>query len=296
MGDAPSGSAADLERHRGRLFGLAYRMLGSVADAEDIVQDAFVRWQRSDHASVANPEAYLSRIVTRLCIDHMRAARTRREIYVGPWLPEPLVDDNTTAPTDAVEIAHDVSVALMLALERLSPLERAAFLLHDVFDQSFDSIGQTLDRSAAACRKLAARARGHVQSTAPRRYVPEPESAKIINAFGHAVRDGNLDALKKLLAEDAVLYSDGGGKINAANRPLNGRDLIARFYASFQRQIARRQPVSKRATVNGMPGLVTAEIDGTIQTTAFEIAEGEIRAIYVVRNPDKLMHVSPPPM
>lgn len=282
------------ERHRARLFGLAYRMLGGVADAEDIVQDAYLRWQGTDRSGVANPEAYLSRIVTNMCLDHMRSARARRETYVGPWLPEPLIADDRDPPGHAVEVAHDVSVALMLALERLSPLERAAFLLHDVFDQSFDSVGETLGRSAAACRQLASRARTHVRAARPRHVVAADEGTRIVNAFSAAIRDGDLDGLKGMLAADATLFSDGGGRIPAALHPIHGADRITRFFIGIARKFGNRFSTGRPAIVNGLPGAVSIDPHGNKQTIAFEIADGRIAAIYLQRNPEKLGHVALP--
>lgn len=288
--EAP-GTEDGFERHRARLFGLAYRMLGGVADAEDIVQDAYLRWRATDRAGVANPDAYLSRIVTNMCLDQMRSARARRETYIGPWLPEPLIADDRDPPGHAVEVAHDVSVALMLALERLSPLERAAFLLHDVFDQPFDSIGETLGRSAAACRQLAARARSHVRAARPRHVVSADEGARIVSAFSAAIRDGDLDGLRGMLAADATLYSDGGGRIAAALHPIHGADRITRFFIGVARKFGNRFPPARPATVNGLPGAISADPDGNKQAIAFDIADGRIVAIYLQRNPEKLGHV-----
>lgn len=290
MGDA----TRDLQEHRRYLTGLAYRMLGEVSEAEDVVQDAYVRWHNADRARVANPRAYLSTVVTRLCLDRLKEARRRRETYVGAWLPEPLIEDTSPAVAPVEEVAESVSVALMLALERLSPLERAAFLLHDVFDMGFDEIAPALGRSAAACRQLASRARGHVRTARPRFTVKPDEGARLAEAFLAASRAGDTAALRDLLVESATLHGDGGGRKRANLSPIRGADKICRFFAGLARKVEDARPVwNKLVAVNGLPGFVTVERDGTLQTTALEVEDGRIVAIYVVRNPDKLTHVLP---
>ena len=286
--------AADgFEPHRRHLTGLAYRMLGSLAEAEDAVQEAYLRWHRTDQAKVADARAFLSKTVTRLCLDQLKSARARRESYVGPWLPEPLVEEAGLAAESAGELAHDLSVALLLALERLSPLERAAFLLHDVFDMEFAEVAETLGRSEAACRQLAARAREHARAARPRFPVRPDEGARLAEAFMAAARSGDAAALGRLLATDAALHSDGGGKKRAALNVIHGRDKIAAFFSGLVRkQAAAITAIRVRpARINGLPGFVAVEPDGTVQTIALEIAGTEIAAIYVVRNPDKLRHV-----
>jgi RNA polymerase sigma-70 factor, ECF subfamily len=279
------------ESHRRALTGLAYRMLGSRAEAEDVVQDAYLRWHEADHAAVEQPRRYLGTVVTRLCLDRMKSAQARREVYVGQWLPEPVVDEALDADT-AGEMAHDLSVALMLLLERLSPLERASFLLHDVFGLDYAEVARALDRGEAACRQLAARARVHVEEGRPRFPASREEGARLPAAFAAAAQTGDAGTLMKLLADDAVLYSDGGGKRAAALNPICGADKILRFLAG----IARKNPSLpamqwRTATVNGLAGFVMREEDGAIDTMAFEHREGRIVAIYVVRNPEKLRHV-----
>jgi RNA polymerase sigma-70 factor (ECF subfamily) len=286
------GDAETFERHRGHLTGLAYRMLGSVAEAEDVVQDAFLRWHRSAGA-VEHPRAFLSTVVARLCLDRLKAARHRRETYVGPWLPEPLIDDPAQTAEPAGALARDVSVALMLALERLSPLERAAFLLHDVFDLGFDEIAAALGRSEVACRQLASRARANVQAARPRFPVDPAEQARLAEAFFTASRSGDAAALRDLLAAAATLHTDGGGRKRAALNVITGAERIARFFMGLARKGRARAPLwSKQLRVNGLPGIATVEHDGTVQTIALEIAAGRITAIYVMRNPDKLRHLA----
>lgn len=287
---AAEAAAQSFEPHRRRLRGLAYRMLGSVADAEDIVQEAYLRWHATDRARVANAGAFLSKTVARLCLDTLKSARHRRETYVGPWLPEPVLDEAGGA--DGSDLADDLSVALLLALERLSPLERAAFLLHDVFDLDFAEVADTLGRNAAACRQLAARARRHVRSARPRFPVDREEEARLADAFMAAARGGDIAALGRLLAADAVAYTDGGGRKAAALNPIHGRDKLLRFYAGLARKTGGLMPeVVYRGRINGLAGFVTVETDGTLQTTALDIRDGAVAAIYVVRNPDKLAHL-----
>lgn len=285
----PTALGAAFEGERGRLTGLAYRLLGSLTDAEDVVQDAWLRWQRLDPEDVANPRAYLSAIVTRLCLDRLKQARRRREVYVGPWLPEPVLEDPALAFIPEEACASDVSFALMLALERLSPLERAAFILHDVFEMSFSEIATTLGRSEAACRQLARRARDNVRAERPRFAVDPEESEAVAEAFFAASRSGNLDGLSRLLAENATLHTDGGGLKPAARNVIYGGAKVGRFFAGLARK-PNAAPLlwSRRTIVNGLSALLTIESDGTRQATAVESSGGQVCAIYVIRNPEKL--------
>jgi RNA polymerase sigma-70 factor (ECF subfamily) len=278
------------ESERRRLTGLAYRMLGSLAEAEDAVQDAWLRWSRADRAAIVDPAAWLVRVTGRLCLDRLRAARARRETYVGPWLPEPLVED---LAEDPVERAEEVSVAFLLALQRLSPLERAVFLLHDVFDQDYAAIARSLERGEAACRQLASRARSHLKAARPRFAVSQEEAGRLVAAFLDATARGDTAALGRLLAEDCVLITDGGGRRAAALRPLVGRADILQFIERFSWRQGWPPPGAPRpARINGWPGLVLESPDG-VQTLAFEPGEaGTLAAIYVVRKPEKLMRAS----
>ncbi|ABD06516.1 sigma-24 (FecI-like) [Rhodopseudomonas palustris HaA2] len=279
-------AAASFATLRARLVRVAYRMLGSVAEAEDVVQDAYLRWHRTDRAEVRDPAGFLTRTVTRLCLDVLKSARLRRETYIGPWLPEPLIADPCEDEGD------DITLTLMLALERLSPLERAAFLLHDVFGLGFDEIARTLDRDAAACRQLAARARGHVRAERPRFPVSEERGQAIAGAFFEASRSGDLKALTALLADDVVFYGDGGGKRPATLNPIFGLAKVARLFEGLARKHAPgASVVVSTGRIDGLPGFVTTEPDGLIQTTALAIEHDRIVAIYVVRNPDKLRHL-----
>jgi RNA polymerase sigma-70 factor, ECF subfamily len=277
------------EANRPRLKRLAYRMLGSVSEAEDAVQDAWLRWARAGEG-VADPAAWLVRATTRLCIDRLRAAKAEREAYRGPWLPEPLIEPLTEDP---VERAEDVSVAFLLALERLSPLERAVFLLHDVFEEDYSAVAETLGRSEAAVRQLASRAREHVRDARPRFTVSQEHALKLAVAFMAAAANADFKALAETLAEDAILVTDGGGKRKAALRVMVGRDDVMRLLEG----LAWRQGLPKiqdfqAVRVNGWPGLLLHLHDGP-ETIAFEPGpDGRIAAIYAMRNPEKLTHVS----
>jgi len=279
------------EAHRRALTGLAYRMLGSRAEAEDVVQDAYLRWHTVDPGTIEQPRRYLGTVVTRLCLDRMKSAKARHEIYVGQWLPEPAVDEVFDAEPVG-DLARDLSVALMLMLERLSPLERAAFLLHDVFGLDFAEVAAALGRGDAACRQLAARARAHIDAGRPRFPASQEEGHRLAAAFHEAAASGDLHTLTQLLAKDAVLYTDGGGKRAAAFNPIHGADKILRFLAGVSRKNSALQTMQVRAAIiNGLAGFVMSEADGSVSTMAFECSAGRIAAIYVVRNPEKLRHV-----
>src|SRR5262245_8097469 len=279
------------EVHRRALLGLAYRMLGSRAEAEDVVQDAYLRWHAADRAAIEQPRRYLGTVVTHLCLDRMKSVRARRELYVGQWLPEPVVDETFEDDT-ADDLAHDISVALMLVLERLSPLERASFLLHDVFGLDFAEISSAIGRGEAACRQLAARARRHIESGRLRFAASREEGHRLAAAFHKAAVSGDTQILIQILAEDAVLYTDGGGKRVAALKPIYGADKILRFLAGIARKNSSLSATQARpAIVNGLAGLVLRENDGAIDTIALEHRHGRIVAIYLIRNPEKLHHV-----
>jgi RNA polymerase sigma-70 factor (ECF subfamily) len=276
------------EQHRDRLFGIAYRMVGTVADAEDIVQEAYLRWHATT-AEVQNPGAYLTTIITRLCLDHLKSARVRREEYVGPWLPEPL------APIQAdrlTELADALSVAFLLLLEALTPTERAVFLLREVFGYDYDEIAPMVDQSAVYCRKIAQRAREHVAAERSRFEPSADQHERLVDRFLAACRDGDMEGLLDVLADDVTLTTDGGGKVLAALRPIVTSDKVARFMLGILRKAPADLRV-ERATINGRPGFIAfqgAAVDGA---WSFEVADGHIQQIYVVRNPDKLRHLMP---
>lgn len=280
---------AVFEGQRDRLQRLAYRMLGSVGDAEDAVQDAWLRWSGAAVPDIAEPAAWLVRVTTNLCIDRLRAARTERAAYRGPWLPEPLIEPLTS---DSLERAEDVSVAFLLALERLSPLERAVFLLHDVFDEDYAAIATILARSETAVRQLAARARQNVRQTRPRFAVDDEHAKRLAVAFVEAAARADTGTLAVLLAEDAVLVSDGGGKRPAALRILVGRDDVTALLKGLASRGGDARMLSfELVRVNGYPGFIIERPDG-LDTMAFQPGEdGRIAAVYLVRNPDKLTRV-----
>jgi RNA polymerase sigma-70 factor, ECF subfamily len=291
---------ASFEAYRQRLLGLAYRMLGSVAEAEDAVQETYLRWHAADRVTVADPRAFLMTTTTRICLDTLRSARVRREEYIGPWLPEPVLDTAALSPDTHTELAEDLSVALLLTLDRLSPLERAAFLLHDVFDCSFGEIAGALGRTETACRQLAARARAHVRAARPQGAAsprglsgpPNTRHERLVSAFVSATRSGDLDGLMRLLARDARVVSDGGGKVAAALNVIEGADRAARFLVGAARKGLPDGVRVRVASVNGLPGLIVEGAEGVIQTVAFEIDDDLVRTIYAVRNPDKLVHLA----
>lgn len=265
------------------LIGTAYRLLSSMSDAEDVVQDAWLRWSAVTHDAIERPAAFLRRTVVRLCLDRLKSAQARRESYVGTWLPEPVVEEGEV---------EDVTLPLLLALERLSPLERAAFLLHDVFGESFEDIAATLDRDVAACRQLASRARRNVRQDRPRYRLERSRALEIAAAFFAASRRDDLPGLQRLLADDVRMHADGGGKRPAVPHVLNGSHEVARVLTGFARVLERHggSKLVRYAFINGLPGFVTVEPDG-VQTTALLIGEDGIKAIYVMRNPDKLGRV-----
>ncbi len=272
---------------RPRLTRIAYRMLGSVAEAEDVVQDAWLRWHGADRERINEPEAWLVRTVTRLCLDVLKSSRIKREQYIGPWLPEPFID-----PDD--EDGDDITLPLMLAMERLSPLERAAFLLHDVFELDFREVGEAIGRESAAARQLASRARTQVANARPRFPVSREEQQDIASAFFAASRSGDLAQLKQLLADKVVFYGDGGGKRNSAVKPIVGLDKVARLFAALAGKGWGKAQVLDDTRIGGLPGQLTIEADSMLQAMAVHIDGGKITAIYVTRNPDKLAHLSPP--
>jgi RNA polymerase sigma-70 factor (ECF subfamily) len=277
-------AAGTFDPLRPALIRVAYRMLGSIADAEDVVQDAFLRWLDTDRAAVLEPAAWLRRIVTRLCLDQLKSARARRETYVGEWLPEPVFED---------EPVEEVTLPLLVALDRLSPLERAAFLLHDVFGLDFDEVAQSIDRDPAACRQLASRARTNIRGERPRFPMEKGRGLQIAAAFFAASRRGDLDGLQSMLAEDVAVYSDGGGKRPAGLKPIRGIGDVLKLHGSLARfWVKDGSEVVGYGFVNGLPGFVTREADGLLQTTALLVEEGRVRAIYVMRNPDKLGHLA----
>jgi RNA polymerase sigma-70 factor (ECF subfamily) len=278
-----------LAPYRGRLLGLAYRMLGSRSDAEDVVQDAYIRFAGAH--DIHSPEAFLVTIVTRLCLDRLKSAKAQREVYVGPWLPEPVFDAQDLSAGSATELADDLSFALLLALDRLSPMERAAFLLHDVFDTPFADVARMIDRSEAACRQLAARARRAVRDERPTPTAAPETHARLLQAFAEAASSGDTSRLVGLLREDAILIADSAGRKAAPINHVVGADKIARFFIGVANKNAGRDVRIVPMMINGNAGALLY-LDGEADHTVSMAIDGErIAAIYIVRNPDKLRHL-----
>lgn len=281
---------ATFTEYRPLLFSIAYRMLGSATDAEDIVQDTFLRWQRATAEEVAAPKAYLSAVATRLCIDHLRSAAVRRTAYVGPNLPEPLLTADRPGLADTVELAESLSLAFLVLLETLSPVERAAFLLRDTFGYEYAEIARIVGKGEANCRQMVRRARLHLAERRPRFPVRPEQRERLTREFLRTCTSGDLDGLVALLAEDITLWSDGGGKVLAARKPVRGADKVARFLLGL---VAKAPGVLtvRQTEVNGQPGFITA-LDGQLANVlTLDIAGDRIRGIHIVVNPDKLRGV-----
>lgn len=283
---------AELEAVRRRGFGVAYRMLGSVSEAEDVAQEAVLRLARSDNR-IDEPAAWITTTATRLSIDVLRSARVRRETYVGPWLPEPLIGDSAIAADSHAELADSLSQAFLVMLERLTPVERAAFLLREAFEYDYAEVARIIDRSEANSRQLVARARKHLESSRPRFDADEELRDRLLERFLAAAEEGDLEGLEALLAEDAVWYSDGGGKVSAARKPLFGAARIARVVASIVRKQRRFGPLELQLVrVNGQPGRILRRPGGEVwDVLTIDVVDGRIQTVRVVRNPDKLTHV-----
>jgi len=283
----------EFEKSRRRIFGLAYRMLGSAADAEDIVQESWLRARGAAADELKSPEAYFVTIATRLCLDDLKSAKRKRESYVGPWLPEPLGDVAGLSPENAMEYCDDLSFALLMTLEKLTPPERAAFLLHDVFDAPFAEIAATLGKSEAACRQLAARARKSVRSSRPAGKVAADAHSLLLMKFAEAVATGDPANLRSLLTADAVSYSDGGGVKLAARNPIYGADKVARFLTGLAAKAARlgQSPQLHLAAVNGAPAFLLYQDGALDQTLSIECDGEKITAVFMVRNPEKLRSI-----
>ena len=280
------------------MFSIAYRMLGSVSDAEDVVQQAFLRYQRAvrDGTEIDSPKAYLSTVVTRLAIDELNSARVRRETYLGEWLPEPLLtDEGFDDPALHAEKADSLSMAFLLVLERLSPVERAVFLLHDVFGYAYDEVSRIVGKSEANCRQLAARARGHIGAEKPRFEVSRRQREELAARFFAAVADGDLDGLVELLAADVVVYGDGGGKAPQWAAPIVGVERAARLLAGVGRQMLDFGITIRPCELNGQPGAMFLDPDGRLTNVfSLDIVDGVVQTVRSVINPDKLGHLGPP--
>ncbi|HKE73631.1 MAG TPA: RNA polymerase sigma factor SigJ [Acidimicrobiales bacterium] len=272
-------------RARPRLLRLAYSELGDVGEAEDVVQEAWLRLERTGAGEIHNLDAWLTTVVARLALDRLRSARVRRETYVGPWLPEPLASDRPDDPADRVTLDESVSYALLTVLEQLSPAERTAFLLHDVFDLSFGDVAEVVGRTPEAVRQLASRARRHVTSERPRFGATGDEHDRAVRAFARAVADGDLEGLVAVLDPDVVWTSDGGGRASAIRRPLRGGARVAAAWARLSPRFIRP---AVEVELNGRLGLVLPSRDGLRAALSFVVADGRIARIDAIRNPDKL--------
>lgn len=279
------------EELRPYLFSIAYRMLGSVAEAEDVVQEAFLRYHEAG-VEAESPRAYLATVTTRLAIDELRSARSRREVYPGQWLPEPLVDDDALRNA---ETADSLSLAFLHLLEKLSPVERAVFLLREVFDYPYDEVGRIVVKSPENCRQILARARRRMQEGRRRFDVSREERDEIARRFVAAWEEGDTEGLVELLAADATVYGDGGGKAPALPMPLVGAERVAKALVGWGRQARERDVAHRPVLVNGDPGLVFSDVDGRVLLVmAFEILDGVVVAVRSILNPDKLAHVPAP--
>jgi RNA polymerase sigma-70 factor (ECF subfamily) len=283
------------EEHRGLLFGVAYRMLGTAADAEDVVQDSWLRWSGADRTGVSDPKAYLVRIATNLALDRLRSARAQRESYVGPWLPEPML--TTSDAAEDVEMAESVSMAMLVVLETLTPLERAVFVLREVFGFPYSEIAQALDRSETSVRQLAHRSREHVQARRPRFETSKEERRLVTQRFIDAALGGDLNALMEILAPDVTLWTDGGGKVRAALRAIEGADKVGRWLSAVTgRPYAGVDPADmtiETTELNGVPGMVLQGPDRPLMAFTVEVDDaGLVIAVHAVVNPDKLRAVA----
>ena len=282
------------QEHRALLFSIAYRMLGSVSEAEDIVQETYLRWQRQTADGIRSAKAWLTSTTTRLCIDELRSARKRREEYVGVWLPEPLVEEATDhrGADRAAALADSLSTAFLVLLETLSPKERAVFLLREVFEYGYPEISGMVEASEASCRQMVHRARDHVASRNAR-YDPNPgQNERLVHEFLATCRRGDTKQLLSLLTEDAVIYSDGGGRIAAAPHPIIGRQRVARFLIGVNK-LNRGVIETRFAAINSSPGVLLFANGELLQTISVEIVDGRVQTIYVMRNPEKLKHLVP---
>jgi RNA polymerase sigma-70 factor (ECF subfamily) len=280
------------EQYRPLLFSIAYRMVGSVTEAEDLVQETYIRWHRmtgeGTEETIHSPKAWLSTTVTRLAIDHLKSARVRREQYVGPWLPEPLETAGADDAAGHAELAESLSLAFLVLLESLTPVERAVFLLHDVFDYSYAEIAEIVGKSEANCRQLARRARGQITERRPRFPAGPEQRERLLQQFLRASTEGDLPGLVQILAEDVTVWADGGGKAFAAKKPVIGREKVAKFFINTVR-MALDDSISARMTyVNGQPALIASQDGKVISAWVFDMAEDQIRTVWSIVNPDKL--------
>jgi RNA polymerase sigma-70 factor (ECF subfamily) len=279
---------ATFNRHRGLLFSVAYRMLGSVVDAEDMLQETFIRWQQAPKEEIRSPRAYLVTIITRLCINQLQSARVRREEYVGEWLPEPLVTDPASDPLGIVKVDESLSMAFLFLLERLTPMERAVFLLREVFEYEYAEIASVLGQTEANCRQILRRARQHVGDLRRRFDASAQEHSDLLVRFLKASRSGDLQGLVDLLAGDVVLHTDGGGKAIALPKEVHGADTVARTILQRMANNVPKEALGRLAKINGEPGFVGYVNGKPFSAMTLDVRDGRIQGIYIVTNPEKL--------
>lgn len=279
-------------QQRPLLFSIAYRMLGSAMDAEDMVQETFLRWQQASDDDIQSPKAYLSTILTRLCIDHLRSAQKQREEYIGPWLPEPVLTTENTTMTDTLELAESLSMAFLVLLESLAPIERAVFLLREVFGYEYPEIARIVGKSETNCRQIASRAKEHIAAKRPRYGATREQQEEVTRRFIVACMSGDLQALLSVLAPDVVLEADSGGKVSAARKPIYGAAKVARAVLGILKLLPSDANV-ELARVNAQPAIIGYTEGRPFYVTVLDIAEGQIQGIYNVLNPDKLGHLPP---
>lgn len=286
-------STAIFEEYRSLLFQIAYGMLGRVATAKDIVQEAYLRWHGQDPDSIASHRAYLTTIVSRLCLDELKSARHRREQYVGPDLPEPILPSDRNSPLEQAELSDMLTIAMMRLMRQLTPVQRAVYILREVLDYNYEDISGIVDKSAAHCRKIAQRARDHLNERRPRFEVDRDAKKRLLQQFQEAVEQGEIQELERILARDARLYSDGGGNVTAARKPISGSGNIARFLMGIRRKSDLEDIEIEKQEINGSPGMLV-RVGGKLQSVwSFEMAPGEIRTVFVVLNPEKIGHLEP---
>lgn len=277
------------ETHRPRLFHLAYGMLGRVAPAEDAVQEAFIRWQKQEPDQIQSPGAWLSTVVSRICLDELKSARNRREEYIGPNLPEPILASKSETPEDEAALAESLSMAMLVVMDKLSPVQRAVFILREIFDYDYASVADILNKSESNCRKIAQRAREQIRENRPRFERSSTKQHKSVSAFIEALQDGDLSEIEHMLAKEAILYSDGGGKVTAARKPIYTANKIARFLLGIQKQVPSDAKWRiELKNINGEPGMLIWYNDEIYNAWSFHIEEDKIQSIYVVLNPEKL--------
>ncbi len=301
LGDSSEGAEAEarlmaFSQYRGLLFSIAYRMLSSVADAEDILQEAYMRWQGATSDEIRSSRAFLVTIVSRLCINHLELARVKRKEYFGQWLPEPVVTAPGLDPLSLLQVDESLSMAFLVLLEKLTPVERAVFLLREVFDYDYPDIARILGKDEANCRQILRRAHQHVADIRPRFEVSTEKREKLLAAFLQATTTGNLGGLISLLAADATLYSDGGGKGPAVPNLVHGADRVARALLGSMSKLVPRDLTMRLAEINGQPGIVSYRQGKPFAVVTLHIAEECIRSVYIVSNPEKLVHLGELPV